>query len=247
MKNIAIIADFNPTNETHVMTSKAIEHSGSYLNSFINFDWVYTEDISQNLLNNYGGFLIGPGSPYKKMDNVLRAIKFARENNIPILGTCGGFQHMVIEFARNVLGINDAGHEESNPDSSSLFISKLACSLRGRKMDISMKPHSKISAIYGTTSTQENYYCSFGVNPAYTSVLKNSDLKITGSDAEGEIRIIELEEHPFYIGTLFVPQTNSKPEAPHPIITGFLKAVSNYYTNNPKGQKARKIKERLHL
>lgn len=247
MKKIAIIADYDPANDTHVMTSQAIDHSSSFLNINIGYDWVYTEDISQNLLNNYSGFLIGPGSPYRNMTNVLRTIQFARENNIPILGTCGGFQHMVIEFARNVLGIKDAEHEESNPNASNLFISRLACSLSGRKMEISLKPNSQIAELYGSTSAQENYYCNFGVNPSYIETLKSSYLKVTGSDAEGEIRIIEIRDHPFYIGTLFVPQTNSKPQAPHPIITGLLNAVSKHYAENGKGAKTTRKQEKSHL
>jgi len=245
MKRIAIIADFDPTNETHVMTTKAIEHANSYLNANIGFDWVFTEDISQNLLNNYTGFLIGPGSPYKNMANAVKTIRFARENKIPILGTCGGFQHMVIEFARNVVGIEDADSEETGSNATQLLISRLACSLRGRKMDITLKSGSKIATIYGSTSAQENYYCNFGVNPDYIGVLKSANLKITGSDAEGEVRIIEIAGHPFYLGTLFVPQTNSRPEAPHPIITAFVKAASEYHADTLKGQKTTGITEKL--
>jgi len=179
------------------------------------------------------------------MNNVLKTIRFARENSIPILGTCGGFQHMIIEFARNVLNINDADHEESNPDASSLFISKLACSLKGREMNISLKPESKVSAIYGSKSATENYYCNFGVNPAYISVLKSDILKITGSDAEGEVRIIEIPEHPFYLGTLYVPQSKSKPESPHPIITEFVKTVSEFQSENSKSHKTTRTHQRM--
>src|SRR5690606_8090562 len=95
------------------------------------FDWIETDafDYETAFREVYSGLWLAPGSPYRDMDNVLKAIRFARENNIPAFGNCGGFQHMVIEFARSVCSITGADHEESNPDADELLISKLACSL----------------------------------------------------------------------------------------------------------------------
>ena len=111
-------------------------------------------------------------------------------------------------------------------------------------MDIALKSGSRIASIYGTTSTQENYYCNFGVNPDYIDRLKSANLKVVGSDAEGEVRIIEIAEHPFYIGTLFVPQTNSRLESPHPIITGFLSAAVKFQLKTVKVDKLLSIVKR---
>lgn len=153
------------------------------------------------------------------------AIRYARENNIPCFGTCGGFQHIVIEYARNVLGFKDAQHAEYDPYSSKLFISQLACSLAGRELQLSFVPGSQVAAIYGCLSATEHYYCNFGVNPDCIRELKQGPLSISGADIEDEVRVIEYPGHPFYIGTLFVPQTRSKPETPHPLVTAFLGAV----------------------
>src|SRR2546430_5445771 len=158
------------------------------------------------------------------MDKTLWAIRYARENRVPCLGTCGGFQHIIIEYARNVLGFKDAQHAEYDPYASNLFISQLACSLLGREMELLFSPGSQVAAVYDANSATEQYYCNFGVNPDHVSYLKSGPLKITGSDSEGEVRVVELPGHPFFMGTLFVPQTRSTPEQPHPLVTAFLKA-----------------------
>lgn len=161
------------------------------------------------------------------MDQTLQAIRHARENGLACFGTCGGFQHMIIEYARNVLGFKDAGHAEYDPYASNLFISELACPLAGREMKLAFSSGSRVAKIYGEMSAIEQYYCNFGVNPDHVSLLKSGPLKITGSDAEGEIRVIELPDHPFFLGTLFVPQARSTAKRPHPLVTAFLKAVAD--------------------
>ena len=92
-------------------------------------------------------------------------------------------------------------------------------------MQLIFKENSKIAKIYGKTASVENYYCNFGINPAFAPIFQISDLKPTGVDSEGEIRVVELEHHSFFVGTLFVPQIKSTIENPHPVITAFIKAV----------------------
>ena len=227
MLNIAIIGDFSSEYEPHIATNNALEHALKKSASDINYEWIASNDITHNTLASYQGFLIAPGSPYKNMDNVLNVIKHARENNIPLLGTCGGFQHMIIDLAHNMLSFFDAAHGEYSPDSAHLFISRLACSLNGRELTITLVPTSQLARIYGTTTTNEHYCCNFGVNPAYAEIIKAGRLKIVGADAEGEIRAIEHPSHPFFIGTLFVPQLHSTAAKPHPLLVAFLEAVEH--------------------
>jgi CTP synthase (UTP-ammonia lyase) len=222
---IAILGEYQPTFETHIATDSAIAHSNSQLSIEVKRDWISTEEIDISLFDLYSGIWIAPGSPYKNMDKMLWAIGYARENNIPCLGTCGGFQHMILEYARNVLGFQDAQSQENDPYGSQLFISRLACSLAGREMKLTFTEDSQIAAIYGSVTGVEQYYCNFGVNPEYIPFLKSRSLKVTGADNEGEVRVIELPNHPFFLGTLFVPQVRSTPKNPHPIVTAFLKAV----------------------
>ena len=224
---LAIIGEFDATSETHAATNAAIEHSCKLLDIDLKTRWVSTEDISEAILGDFHGIWVAPGSPYKDMENAIAAIEFARLNDIPILGTCGGFQHMMIEYARNILGHKDAQHAEYDPYASKLFISKLSCSLRGREMQLTLKPGTTVASLYGKLQANEKYYCNFGVNPEYIDLIKNGPIRIAGSDKDGEIRILEYPNHPFFIGTLFVPQALSTPERPHPVVTGFLKVIMN--------------------
>lgn len=225
IKAIALLGEYTPTFPPHISTDAAIRHARNLLNVEVTADWVSTEDISPTLFEQYSGIWVAPGSPYKSMELTLWAIRYARENKIPCFGTCGGFQHMVIEYARNVLGFKGAQHAEYDPYASSLFISQLACSLAGREMQLNFVPGSQVATIYGSLSAQEHYYCNFGVNPDCIDELKQGPLNVSGADAEGEIRVIEHPDHPFFIGTLFVPQARSTPERPHPLVTAFLEAV----------------------
>lgn len=148
----------------------------------------------------------------------------ARRAGTPLLGTCGGFQHIVIEYARNVLGLTDADHAESNPYASRLVVTPLTCSLAGQRLDVDVRPGSVAFQLTGPRLT-ENYYCNFGLNPEYQDALDRAGLRIAATSADGEVRIMELPGHPFFMGTLFVPQASSTPEQPHPLVTGFLKAA----------------------
>jgi CTP synthase (UTP-ammonia lyase) len=225
-KSLALLGEYSPTFPPHTATSAAIEHSRALLGSDIAGEWVSTESIDQSLFSHYAGIWVAPVSPYKNMDKTLWAIRHAREHGIPCFGTCGGFQHMVIEYARHVLGFHDAQHAEYDPSASRLFIAQLACSLAGREMRLQFTAGSQVAGIYGALAATEQYYCNFGVNPACIPLLKSGPLQVTGADSEGEVRVIELPGHPFFIGTLFVPQTRSTPQCPHPLVTAFLRAVA---------------------
>ena len=227
--SVAIIGDFKPASQSHIATNDAIGHSSAALDLAVEHRWIGTEELAQpegaRWLAEFSGFWIAPGSPYKSLAGALSAIRTAREQRIPLLGTCGGFQHIILEYARNVLGFADAEHEETDPQASRLFISRLTCSLVGRTMSITLQPDSLVARCYGQTRIQEQYRCNFGVNPEYEDVLRSSALRVVGSDDEGVVRVVELAGHPFFVGTLFVPQLTSAQSAPHPLILAFVKAA----------------------
>lgn len=219
---IAIVGDFDRSFEPHRVTEATLTQAGDSLGVQIKFEWLPTESLASTVeqLAAFRGLWIAPGSPYRSMQGALNAIRYARERNVPLLGTCGGFQHVILEYARNVLGIRDAQHAEYDPYASLLFISRLACSLAGRSLPISFKPNSRVAEMYGKTNITEKYYCDFGLNPDYLDALQSRDLRVVGSDAEGEARIIELTGHPFFVGTLFVP--NLYADAAHPLVRAFV-------------------------
>jgi CTP synthase (UTP-ammonia lyase) len=224
---LAIIGEYSADNPTHAATNAAIAHSTAALGIELLSEWISSADADGSLLGRFDGLWIAPGSPYKDMAGALAAIRFAREQNVPCLGTCGGFQHMIIEYARNVLGFPDAQHAEYDPYASDLFVTRLACSLVGQQLELRFAANSLVADCYGSLSAVEQYYCNFGVSPERAATIASGPLRIVGSDSKGEIRVVELPGHPFFVGTLFVPQARSLPGAPHPLVTRFLQAVAN--------------------
>ncbi len=223
---IAILGDFNPVYSTHHALNDSIRSVSKLFTDEIQFDWIGTDIFSCKTAfsNLYSGLWIAPGSPYKDMQNVLNTIEYARTHNIPTLGNCGGFQHMIIEFARNVCGITHADHEETNPDSTDLLIAKLSCSLVEQQEELSIC--NKDSLLFDIIQQEQltgKYFCSYGVNGKYIELLKSSGLKITALSADGQVRAFEITGHPFFVGTLFQPALTSTNEEPNPIITAFVK------------------------
>jgi CTP synthase (UTP-ammonia lyase) len=230
--SLGIVGDFKADNKSHIATNEAIQHCAAALGMAVQSHWIATTDLAEasglKQLSGFQGLWIAPASPYKSMEGALNAIRWARENRVTLLGTCGGFQHIILEYARNVLGFANAQHQETDPNADCLFISRLTCSLVGRTLTIKLVPGSLIASLYGQTTVQEQYHCNFGVNPDYVDTLGSGALHIVGSDNEGAVRAVELSGHPFFLGTLFLPQHTSTPTAPHPLITGFFKACDRH-------------------
>ena len=224
--DLIILGEFDPNSETHRATDAAIRHSLVALEAKLEASWISTAKVEEADILQAHGLWIAPGSPYKDFSRAIEAIRLARENLVPSLGTCGGFQHMILEFARNVLGLPDADHAEYNPGASRLFVSALSCSLVGKELRVRLQPDTTAHSLYRNDEVTERYYCTFGVNPEYAETLAgHRDLVISGRDLNGEIRIVEILNHPFFVGTLFVPQTQSRELMPHPLVSGFLQAV----------------------
>ncbi len=226
---IVVVGDFDGNFQPHAATNGALDHSATLLDREIDVQWLSTDAIEDAITSGRlwcaRGIWIAPGSPYRSMTGALAAIRNARERGCPLLGTCAGFQHVILEYARNVLGLADAHHAEYDADASRLFISKLECSLVGRSLPIALRPDSLAARTYETTEVVEQYYCQFGVNPEYAPLFQSGSLRSVGSDAEGEIRVVELVDHPFFVATLFLPQLRSSADRPHPLVTGFLRAA----------------------
>jgi CTP synthase (UTP-ammonia lyase) len=225
---LALVGDYDSAFVPHVKTDEAVAHMGPAMKMRIDAQWIPTTELQENAADPLSGFdaiWIVPGSPYRSLLGALNAIRHAREQGIPTLGTCGGCQHMVIEYARNVLGFRDAQHAEYDPYASNLFVTPLSCSLVGETMDVMLKPGSQVAEIYGRRRVKEQYYCNFGINPAHRATLDNGGFCVVGEDADGEPRIFALPAHPFFMATLFVPQLTSTVRYPHPLIAAFLKAA----------------------
>lgn len=228
---IGLIGDYDPAFRPHQATEEALQQVARRVEIAIDTVWLPTETLDPLPFATIAGFdalWCTPGSPFRSMNGALNGIHYAREHGVPLLGTCAGFQHIVIEYARNVLGIADAQHAEYEPQDGTLFITPLVCAIAGTTMQVMIEPGSLVGRAYGRTQAQEHYYCSFGLNPEYHTRLQDYGLLISGEDQDGEARVIELAGHPFFVGTLFVPQTNSTPDDPHPLIVAYVKAAMRF-------------------
>jgi CTP synthase (UTP-ammonia lyase) len=225
---VGVIGDFRPTYDTHTITNLAFHHSADRLGVGVEVEWLPTPTLDgqvEGKMKRFDAFLCAPGSPYKSPEGALNGIRYARENDRPFLGTCGGCQNAIIEYARNAMGMKDAEHAEEHPDGENSFVTPLTCSMVGKIEEVKIIPGTRASKVYGAKSTMEKFYCNYGLNPSRRKDIEAAGLRVSGLDAGGEVRILELPEARFYFATLFVPQATSTQERPHPMITGLLKAA----------------------
>jgi CTP synthase (UTP-ammonia lyase) len=229
---IGIIGDFDLERPSHRATNEALQHCADYLGIPLELQWLPTETLERDAdksISKFDGLWCAPGSPYKCMKGAINAIQFARENDYPFMGTCGGFQHAVIEYAQNKLELMDAQHAEYNPDASNLFITALSCSLVGETRKIFINRNSRIFKFYNKTEVSERHNCNFGINPHYQKLIDEKGFKVVGTDEKGEARILELPENKFFIATLFQPQLSSSPANPHKLIVAYLSCSKEFH------------------
>jgi CTP synthase (UTP-ammonia lyase) len=222
---IALIGDYAPQVTAHQAIPIALGMAAEALQLDVQFRWLATDQIRTNTpLQDFDGFWCVPGSPYRNMDGALRAIRFAREQQRPFLGTCGGFQHAVLEYARDVLGWEDAEHGETHPDAARALLTPLTCSLVEAVDSIHLVEGSLIANAYETTEIREGYHCRFGVNPEFERELLIQQLHAVGHDSQGDLRAVELTGHPFFVATLFQPERAALKGNLPPLVRAFIKA-----------------------
>jgi CTP synthase (UTP-ammonia lyase) len=227
---VAVIGDRYQDFPPQDTIENALHHAAAPRRAAIDVTWFPTPSLVGDALAALAGFdavWCAPGGPFRSLDGALEGIRVARLTGRPFLGTCAGFQHGVIEFARDVLGVADAHHAEydGGPPSSPLLIDELLCSLVGQTMAVRLVDDIT-RGLYGADQATEQYYCRFGLDERYTLSLAAAGLVVAGVDAvDGATRLMRLVDHPFFYLTLFVPQTASRPDRPHPIVAGYVAAA----------------------
>ncbi len=227
---VALVGDYNPAVTAHQAIPRALELASRACDGAVEGVWIGTDTIGNDVarqLSTYDAVWCVPGSPYVSLDGALQAIRFARETGRPFLGTCGGFQHAVLEYARNVLGFKDAHHAELSPNAEVQVITPLACGLVERSGRVILETGSRLETIYGAREIEETYHCNYGLNPQFEARLNGTELRVCGRDKEGEVRAVELTTHPFFICTLFQPERAALKGKAHPLIDAFIAAAVN--------------------
>ena len=223
---IALIGDYNPSVKAHQAIPRALALA-SEGDIDCHWEWVHTSTLMGDLsdrLADYDGVWCVPASPYANTRGALNAIRFARETGRAFLGTCGGFQHAIMEYAEAVWGVA-AAHAETDADAIDPVIAPLTCSLVEQSGELYFEPRSRLASIYGVGSTSEEYHCRYGLNPRYAERLRSGPLRIAARDGAEDVRAIELDGHPFFIGTLFQPERSAFSGRKHPLIRAFVVAV----------------------
>lgn len=227
MKRIALIGDYNETIVAHRAIPIALQMTASTLQRDIQWEWIHSSKLTSPVdiqLKHYNGIWCVPGSPYQNTRAVIESIRFARTQSLPFLGTCGGFQHAVMEYAESVWGV-EAFHAESHPDAVNPVIAPLMCSLVNVADQLHFEPGSRLRTIYGHDSAHEEYQCRFGLNPMYVDRFSTGEMKVAARDDEGSIRAMELDDHPFFIGALFQPERAALKEQLPPVVKAFVESL----------------------
>jgi CTP synthase (UTP-ammonia lyase) len=140
---------------------------------------------------------------------------------MPFLGSCGGYQHAILEFARNVLGLHRAGHTELDPATSLPLLARLQCPLIEQSQAI-VVTDDDFRSLYGGASGTEGYHCSYGLNPAYVHLFDGTPLRVVARSKDGEARAFRLAGHPFFVGTAFQPERRALNGSLHPLVSTFF-------------------------
>lgn len=206
---VALVGDYSPSVLAHKAIPLSLELVGRHHALDLRWAWIPTNSVvreTASMIANFDAVWCVPGSPYENEDGAISAIREARERNIPFLGTCGGCQHAILEYARNVLGLREAGHAETHPKTQVPLITPLFCSLVDKTDTIRLVDDSLIAKLYGMNEISEEYHCSYGLNPKMESVLSKSQMKVTGRDKNGEVRALELHGNRYHLLVQFQPE-----------------------------------------
>jgi CTP synthase (UTP-ammonia lyase) len=222
---LALVGDRSPNVLAHTRVPLLLDALATRDRLVLDAFWVPSEDAEDPAaVRGFDAVWVLPGSPYRSEAGTLTAIRTAREEGIPFLGTCGGFQHALLEFARNVCGLTRVAHAEQDPDADDLLIEPLACSLLGHEAAVTIEPGSLAQSVTGSERTVERYFCAYGPT-RHLDTLRAHGLRFSGHDEDGNVRIVELPGHPFFLGTLFQPEQYGDGSRPHPIVRALARAA----------------------
>ena len=225
---LALLGDYSEDVVAHRAIPLTLALARHRVGLGLSWDWIGTADLgdTKTRLASYSGLWLVPGSPYENTEGALSAVRWAREGGVPFLGTCGGFQHALLEFARDVAGLAGADHAETNPATATPLVNRLSCSLVGLTGAVHFASGSRLALAYGAATAKEAYHCNFGFNPIYGPALEQAGLRFTAWDDLGEIRGAELPAHPFFVGTLFQPERSALRNVLPPIVEAFVRAIA---------------------
>ncbi|HSM88313.1 MAG TPA: CTP synthase [Candidatus Limnocylindrales bacterium] len=241
--HIGIVGKYVEYEDSYKSLKEALVHGATSQNLKLNVTWVEAEGLESKdrssrdyevQLEGFDGILVPGGFGKRGIEGMLNAIRYARERKIPYFGICLGMQTACIEYARNVCGLEQADSSEFDPATPHRIIYKLR-ELRGidelggtmrlGAWTCKLEPNSNAARAYGATEISERHRHRYEFNREYEAVLTGGGLRLTGSTPDGTyVEIVEIPDHPYFLGCQFHPEFKSKPLEPHPLFTAFIKA-----------------------
>ena len=236
--SIALVGKYTQLHDAYISVVEALKHGGIFNHTEVEIKWVDAETVtSENvaeMLSDVDGVLVPGGFGDRGIEGMIHAIRYARANNIPYLGLCLGMQLSIIEFARDVIGYNDAHSIEFNPDTTHPVIAlmpdqngieDIGGTLRLGSYPCILDKNSKAYEMYKEETIHERHRHRYEVNNDYRNILTENGMTLCGISPDGRIvEMIELPQHPFFVATQAHPELKSRPNRPHPLFKGFVEA-----------------------
>jgi CTP synthase len=237
--NIGLVGKYVEMQDCYKSILEAFIHAGAANETKVNVISLHSEYIDAlNVNEKLGGLdavLVAPGFGERGIEGKIETVRYVRENKIPFFGICLGMQMSVIEYSRNILGLSDANSTEMNEKTSNPVVNLMeeqktitdkGGTMRLGAWNCDIKPGTLAHKIYGTTSISERHRHRYEFNSAYLDQLEKAGLKASGTNPQtGLVEIVEIEDHPFFIGVQYHPEYKSTVANPHPIFVNFVAAA----------------------
>lgn len=239
---VALVGKYISLHDAYISVVESLKHAGIANGAAVEIKWVDSEKVTEEnaaeIFSDVSGILVPGGFGDRGIDGKIHAIHYARENNVPFLGLCLGMQLAIVEFARNVMGYTDAHSVELDPSTTHPVIhlmpeqdgvEDIGGTLRLGSYPCVLDQTSKAYELYKEDVIHERHRHRYEVNNDYRNALSENGMKLSGISPDGRIvEMIELENHPWFIGTQAHPELKSRPNRPHPLFNGFIKASLEY-------------------
>ncbi|MEM7611713.1 MAG: CTP synthase [Pseudomonadota bacterium] len=248
--NIVMVGKYVDFRDSYISLAEALLHAGLHTRTRVNIHYVESQDVEQNGVNQlrqYDAILVPGGFGDRGIEGKIEAVRYARENGVPYLGICLGMQLAVIEFARNVAGLEGAQSTEFNADTPHPVVglitewrtlegvtelrseaSDLGGTMRLGAQQIHLQDGSKVHELYGKPEIRERHRHRYEVNNTYRDRLSAAGLTFSGLSDDDLVEMIELEDHPWFVASQFHPEFTSNPRDGHPLFSGFIRAAREY-------------------
>lgn len=236
--SIAIVGKYVALHDAYLSVAEAVRHAAIANKANVSIQWIDSEDVNDDnaadKLNCADGIIIPGGFGSRGIEGKICAIKYARTNNVPFLGICLGMQLSIVEYARNVIGLNDAASIEFNPETTNPVIAlmpdqngveNLGGTLRLGAYPCVLNRNSRAYVLYDREQISERHRHRYEVNNDYRELLEKNGMTLSGLSPDGHIvEMIELSSHPYFVATQAHPEFKSRPDAPHPLFLGLVEA-----------------------